>query len=137
MQIEKTGPGPYAEVKEDGVEVAIALGDDSLNFDCNELQKDAQVTIDVVLGNDGKLCVGAENGSQYVANLIIPPARYETVDLPMTLEEEALPEDIDPGCITPKPTTETVRVPLAPEEMEAVRLILWTVNEISTQREMF
>ena len=44
-------------------------------------------------------------------------------------EEPELPEDLDPACLTSLPTTERVRVPLAAEEMEAVRLILWTVTD--------
>ena len=72
---------------------------------------------------------GVEKGVEYVANLIIPPVRYEDVPLPVTLEEPELPEDLDPACLTSVPTTERVRVPLAAEEMEAVRLILWTVTD--------
>ena len=129
MQIEKNGSGPWPEVNLDGVKITLSAGGESLVFDCSGLQEDSQVTVDVVRGQNGGLAVGVENGTDYVANLIIPPASYETVPLPVTLEEPDLPEDLDPDCITPAPTTESVRVPLSPEDMEAVRLILWTIND--------
>ena len=129
MQIEKNGSGPWPGVDVEGVTVTLTVGESSLAFDCAALQEDGQVTVDVVRGHDGGLAVGVENGTEYVANLIIPPARYEDVQLPVTLEEPDLPEDLDPACITPAPTTESVRVPLAASDMEAVRLILWTVTD--------
>lgn len=129
MQIEKNGSGPWPGVDVEGVTVTLTVGDDALSFDCAALQEDGQVTVDVVRGHDGGLAVGVEKGVEYVANLIIPPARYEDVPLPVTLEELDLPEDLDPACITPAPTTESVRVPLAASDMEAVRLILWTVTD--------
>ena len=129
MQIETKGSGPWPSVEVDGVKVTLTVGDDALSFDCAALQEDGQVTVDVVRGHDGGLAVGVENGVEYVANLIIPPVRYEDVPLPVTLEEPDLPEDLDPACITPAPTTESVRVPLAASDMEAVRLILWTVTD--------
>ena len=129
MQIEKNGSGPWPDVEMDGVTVTLTVGENALSFDCAALQEDGQVTVDVVRGHDGALAVGVANGTEYVANLIIPPARYEDVPLPATLEEPDLPEDLDPACITPAPTTESVRVPLAASDMEAVRLILWTVTD--------
>lgn len=129
MQMEKKGSGPWPGVEVDGVSVTLTVGESSLTFDCAALQEDGQVTVDVVRGHDGGLAVGVENGVEYVANLLIPPARYEDVPLPVTLEEPDLPEDLDPACITPAPTTESVRVPLAASDMEAVRLILWTVTD--------
>lgn len=129
MQIEKNGSGPWPGVDVKGVTVTLTVGDDALSFDCAALQEDGQVTVDVVRGHDGGLAVGVEKGVEYVANLIIPPVRHEDVPLPVTLEEPDLPEDLDPACITPAPTTESVRVPLAASDMEAVRLILWTVTD--------
>ena len=129
MQIETKGSGPWPGVDVDGVKVTLTVGDDALSFDCAALQEDGQVTVDAVRGHDGGLAVGVENGTEYVANLTIPPAHYEDVPLPVTLEELDLPEDLDPACITPAPTTESVRVPLAASDMEAVRLILWTVTD--------
>ena len=130
MQIEKKGSGPWPVVEVDGVTVALVAGEERRDYDCAELQDDSQVVVDVVRGPDGHLAEGVETGGEYVANLIIPPARYEDVPLPMPLAEaEDLPEDIDPACITSAPTTERVRVPLSPEDMEAVRLILWTVTD--------
>ena len=129
MQIEKNGSGPWPGVDVEGVTVTLTVGDDALSFDCAALQEDGQVTVDVVRGHDGGLAVGVEKGGEYVANLIIPPVRYEDAPLPVTLEEPDLPEDLDPACITPAPTTESVRVPLAASDMEAVRLILWTVTD--------
>lgn len=129
MQIEKNGSGPWPGVDVEGVTVTLTVGDDALSFDCAALQEDGQVTVDVVRGHDGGLAVGVEKGVEYVANLIIPPVRYEDVPLPVTLEEPDMPEDLDPACITPAPTTESVRVPLAASDMEAVRLILWTVTD--------
>ena len=129
MQIEKNGSGPWPGVDVEGVTVTLTVGDDALSFDCAALQEDGQVTVDVVRGHDGGLAVGVEKGVEYVANLIIPPVRYEDAPLPVTLEEPDLPEDLDPACITPAPTTESVRVLLAASDMEAVRLILWTVTD--------
>lgn len=137
MQIERKGTGPWPEVDVKDAVVSITVGEDTRAFDCAQLQTDAQVTIDVVRGFDGHLAEGAANGSEYVANLIIPPKRYTEIDLPMPLAEEELPEDIDPACITQAPTTETVALPLTADEMESVRLILWTVNETNTHQEAF
>lgn len=134
MQIEKQGAGPWPVVTVDGVTVTLTLGEESRSYDCAELQEDAQVVVDVVRGHDGGLAEGVENGTEYVANLLIPPARYEDVPLPVPLAEAAdLPEDLDPACITPAPTTERVRVPLDAEGMAAVRLILWTVTDNPTE----
>lgn len=128
MQIERKGAGPWPGVEVNGVTVTLTVGDAALSFDCAERQTDEQVTLDVVRGHAG-LAVGVENGTEYVANLILPPARYEDVPLPAALEEPDLPEDLDPACLTPAPATERVRVPLSAEDMEAVRLILWTVTD--------
>ncbi len=137
MQIERKGSGPWADVNVDGVNVTISVGEESRQLDCAALQQDMQVEVDVVMGFDGHLAEGTANGSEYVANLIIPPRRYADMDLPTPLNEEPLPEDIDPQSITPAPVVETVPVPLEEEEMEAVRLILWTVNPVNTEMEMF
>lgn len=133
MQIEKNGSGPWPGVDVEGVTVTLTVGDDALSFDCAALQEYGQVTVDVVRGHDGRLAVGVENGTEYVANLIIPPARYEDVPLAATLDEPSLPEDLDPACITDGPTTESVRTPLSAADMEAVRLILWTVTNNSVE----
>lgn len=129
MQIERKGSGPWPGVEVDGVTVTLTVGEERRVYDCAALQTDTQVTVDVVRGHDGTLAEGVANGGEYVANLIIPPARYEDVPLPMPLAEEELPEDIDPACITSAPTTESVRVPLDAADMAAVRLILWTIND--------
>ena len=129
MQIERNGFGPWPVVDVAGVQVRLSVGEEFRVFDCAVLQGEGQVTVDVVRGHDGGLAVGVEKGVEYVANLIIPPVRYEDAPLPVTLEEPDLPEDLDPACITPAPTTESVRVPLAASDMEAVRLILWTVTD--------
>lgn len=130
MQIEKNGSGPWPGVDVEGVTVMLTVGDDALSFDCAALQGDGQVTVDVVRGQDGGLAVGVDNGTEYVANLLIPPARYEDVPLSTPLAAaEDLPEDLDPACITSAPTTERVRVPISAADMEAVRMILWTVTD--------
>lgn len=136
MQIERKGNGPWAEVAQTGAVVTISLGDDEKIYDCAALQQDAQLVIDIVMGFDGHLAEGIANGSEYVANVIIPPKRYTDVDLPVTLAEEPLPEGVDPQSITPAPVVETVPVLLEEDEMEAIRVILWTVNEIPTHEEM-
>ena len=136
MQIEKKGSGPWADVSQTGAVVTISLGEDEKVYDCAALQQDGQLMIDVVMGFDGHLAEGAANGSEYVANLIIPPKRYADVDLPVTLAEEPIPEGADPAGFTPMPVVETVPVPLEEDEMEAIRVILWTVNEIPTHEEM-
>lgn len=133
MQIERNGPGPWPVVDVDGVQVTLSVGEDSRVFDCAVLQGDGQVTVDVVRGIGGKLTEGVENGTEYVANLLIPPARYENVPLPVTLAEVDVPDDLDPMCISSIPTTQIERVPLDEEDMAAVRLILWTVQESKTE----
>lgn len=137
MQIERKGSGPWADVAVDGVLVTVSVGEEKCQFDCAALQQDMQLTIDLVMGLDGRLCETAANGGEYVANLIVPPRRYADVDLPVTLAEEPLPEGVDPQGITPAPVVETVAVPLEEEEMEAVRLILWTINPVNNAMEMF
>lgn len=136
MQIERKGTGPWAQVNQSGAVVTIALGEDEKTFDCTALQQDGQLVIDVVMGFDGHLAEGIANGGEYVANVIIPPKRYADVDLPMPLNEEPLLEGVDPQSITPVPVVKTVPVPFDEDEMEAVRIILWTVNEIQTHEEM-
>ena len=133
MQIERNGSGPWPVAEVDGVQVTLSVGEDSRVFDCAALQGDGQVTVDVVRGIGGKLTEGVENGTEYVANLIIPPARYEDVPLPVTLAEVEVPDDLDPRCISSVPTTQIERVPLGEEDMAAVRLILWTVQEPQTE----
>jgi len=133
MQIERNGSGPWPVVDVDGVQVTLSVGGDSRVFDCAVLQGDGQVTVDVVRGIGGKLTEGVENGTEYVANLFIPPARYENVPLPVTLAEVDVPDDLDPMCISSIPTTQIERVPLDEEDMAAVRLILWTVQESKTE----
>lgn len=133
MQIERNGSGPWPVVDVDGVQVTLSVGEDSRVFDCAVLQGDGQVTVDVVRGIGGKLTEGVENGTEYVANLLIPPARYENVPLPVTLAEVDVPDDLDPMCISSIPTTQIERVPLDEEDMAAVRLILWTVQESKTE----
>ena len=133
MQIERNGSGPWPVAEVDGVQVTLSVGEDSRVFDCAALQGDGQVTVDVVRGIGGKLTEGVENGTEYVANLIIPPARYEDVPLPVTLAEVEVPDDLDPMCISSVPTTQIERVPLGEEDMAAVRLILWTVQEPQTE----
>ena len=51
----------------------------------------------------------------------------------MTLAEVEVPDDLDPMCISSVPTTQIERVPLGEEDMAAVRLILWTVQEPQTE----
>lgn len=129
MQIEKKGSGPWATVKQSGTAITVSLGEDERSFNCADLQRDARLEIDIVTGFDGHLAEGIENGAAYVANIIIPPKRYAEVDLPMTLNEEPLPDGIDPACVIERPLTETVPVTLDEDGMESVRVILWTVNE--------
>ncbi len=133
MQIEKKGAGPWPTVSVDGTTVSITACGETRSYDCNALQGDAQVVLDIVRTADGGLAEGVANGVEYVASLIIPASRYENVPLPMTLEEPVLPEGVDPASISPVPTTETVRKELAATDMEAIRLILWTITENSTQ----
>ena len=133
MQIEKKGTGPWPTVSVDGTTVSITACGETRAYDCNALQGDAQVVLDIVRTADGALAEGVANGVEYVASLIIPAARYENVPLPMTLEEPVLPEGVDPASISLAPTTETVRKELAATDMEAIRLILWTITENSTQ----
>ena len=82
MQIERNGFGPWPVVDVAGVQVRLSVGEEFRVFDCAALQGEGQVTVDVVRGIDGKLTEGVENGTEYVANLIIPPARYENMPLP-------------------------------------------------------
>lgn len=137
MQIERKGSGPWPKVYVDGVVVTLEVADDRLSYDCAALQRNMQVIIDVVMDYDGHLAEGVANGSDYVANLIIPPARYADVDLPMIMEDEPLPEGLDPACIMEPPKVETVAIPLESDDMEAVRLILWTINENTNYQETF
>lgn len=154
MQIERKGAGPWADVSVEGVLVTISVSDESRQFDCAALQQDMQLTIDLVMGLDGRLCETAANGGEYVANLIIPPKRYADVPLAVCAatdggeprsgsEAETTLSASDSECatgsgaerhladtqsITPPPVVETVAVPLEAEDMEAVRLILWTIR---------
>lgn len=125
MQITRIGNGPWPDVQVEGVKVTLSAGKESLVFDCAELQADVQTVLDVVRTHDGRLAVGAANGTAYLAHLTIPPRRYEGRALP--LAEAELPEGLDPMCITSAPTMEWVRLPMSPEDMAAVRLVLWPV----------
>ena len=68
--------------------------------------------MDVVRGHDGGLLLLAWKRRGICGQPDYSPVRYEDVPLPVTLEEPDLPEDLDPACITPAPTTESVRVPM-------------------------
>ena len=134
MDIIRQGTGPWPEVSVTGTTVTLTVGDNGLDFNCAELQRDEQVAVDIVSGHDGEMTVGTDNGIAYIANLIIPPARYADVPLPATLAEEPeLPEDLDPLCIALAPTVQRERLPLTEEDMAAVRLIIWTLTETNNQ----
>lgn len=125
MQIVKMDKGPWPQVSVDGVKVCITVGDQEKVFDCQALQQDSQVCIDLVRSPQGELLTGVANGTSYVANLTIPPARYREVPLPVT----PAGDDVDPSCINDSPATELVRIPLETEDMEAVVLQLWAITE--------
>lgn len=131
MQIEKKGSGPWPNVAVDGVRVTLIVGANLREYDCAALQGEAQVTVDVVRTASGKLAEGVANGAEYVANLIIPPARYADVPLPMPSavadEPEGAAGDTDPSTDTPG--MEQAYEPLCAADMAAVRLILWTISD--------
>ena len=74
MDIIRQGTGPWPEVSVTGTTVTLTVGDNGLDFNCAELQRDEQVAVDIVSGHDGEMTVGTDNGIAYIANLIIPPA---------------------------------------------------------------
>ncbi len=118
MEIEKFGSGPWPGVSVSGVTVTLTACGETRAYDCAALQGDAQVVVDVVRGEDGRLAEGVAGGGEYVANLIIPPARYEDV----AAAEGTAAEDVETGA-------ERARVTLDAAGMAAVRLILWTIND--------
>ena len=75
MQIEKKGAGPWPTVSVDGTTVSITACGETRSYDCNALQGDAQVVLDIVRTADGGLAEGVANGVEYVASLIIPASR--------------------------------------------------------------
>jgi len=117
MQIEKKGNGPWADVSVSCGAVSIAVGEEVLLLNCNALQQDSQMFIDIVRGANGSLVRGVENGSEYVASLILPPARYKDVPAP---------EGSSSGMGSESTVQE--RIPLD-ETLAAVRLVLWTVTD--------
>lgn len=117
MQIEKKGNGPWPGVTVACGAVSIAVGDEGILLNCNDRQQDSQIFIDIVRGADGSLAEGVENGSEYVATIIIPPARYKDVPAP---------EGTSSGMGTESTMQE--RIPLD-ENLASVRLVLWTVTE--------
>lgn len=74
-------------------------------------QKDTEKIIDISLDGDMNLTTGL--GRWYVANIIIPPRKYEMVDSGQVGEDEL-------------PIFERVAKPLSLDE---VQLILWTLPE--------
>lgn len=52
--------------------------DDALSLNIAKYQKDEENTIDICLDNDMQLKMGL--GMYYVANIVIPPRTYKTVD---------------------------------------------------------
>lgn len=118
MQIEKLGSGPWPQVAVNGVAVTLTVDDQSTTYNCADLQQDEPVTVDVVLCADGAMAEGVDVGVAYIANLIIPAAVYMDV----------LSDDSDIG-------TARVRAPLTATEMEAVRVVLWTVTELQNSKE--
>lgn len=131
MQIEKKGSGPWPNVAVDGVRVTLIVGTDSREYDCAALQGEAQVTVDVVRTASGTLAEGVANGAEYVANLIVPPARYADVPLPMSSAVADEPDGAagDTDSITDMPGMEQSYEPLGAADMAAVRLILWTISD--------
>jgi hypothetical protein len=111
MQIEKLGSGPWPQVAVNGVAVTLTVGDQSKTYNCADLQQDEPVTVDVVLCAAGAMAEGVSVGVAYVANLILPAADY--MDAPS--------DGSDIG-------TARVRAPLTATGMEAVRVVLWTVE---------
>lgn len=124
MQIERKGTGPWPEAVVAGTKVSITACGETREYDCDELQGDAEVTLDVVRTADGGLAEGASNGVEYVATLIVPAARYE--EIPVLLA-------VGPDGGSPEQTMESQRVPLNDADMEAIRLVLWTITENTTQ----
>lgn len=119
MQIEKKGSGPWPEVTVSCGAVAIAVGDNAILLNCNDRQQDSQLFIDIVRGADGSLAEGVENGTEYVASIVIPPARYKEV---------AAPQPLSGGMYSMEESTSLERIPLD-EDLTAVRLVLWTVTD--------
>lgn len=96
MIIEYKGNPPYNEFTlEDNV-----LTINCRDFDLDELRADSEVVIDVIDENN------------YVANIIIPPNEYETV-------QDGLDENGNPKYI----------MLLKPLNLDKVKLILWSKNK--------
>ena len=123
MQITKMGDGPWADVSVEGTTVILTVGEQSRVYDCDELQQDAPVTFDLVMDANGHLTDGVDCGDTYVANLTLPEARYVTPPTPEGTADADMPEP--------------QRVPLTAEDMEAVRLTLWTVTAVPSGDGMF
>lgn len=92
MIVEKMSElGNFEEYSVDGS--TLSIGDRVVEID--ELQKEEQVIIDII--EDGR----------FIANIIIPPAKYEEISEPAVEGESSAP---------------AVKLPV---DMDAVKLILW------------
>lgn len=103
--------------KNEGQKIAYTAKGTVINFDemisvnLAKFQKDTETVIDVSLDEDMNLTTGL--GRWYVANIVIPPRKYDMVDTGEVSEDES-------------PIFERVAKPLS---MDEVQLILWTLPE--------
>jgi hypothetical protein len=102
MIITKIQPGPYVKWNLEGTKLIV----EDIEIDLEEEQKDSQVIIDIC-GENGELIVGL--GNMYVASIIIPPAKYELVEI----------DELDENG---NPIYSMNKIPL---DLESVELVLW------------
>ena len=72
MIVKKLGSGPWADYQINGAAVTI----ESLEIDCQAIQSEHPVVVDVCDDGAGNMVIGSEAGRRYVANLIVPPQNF-------------------------------------------------------------
>ena len=126
MQITKKGCGPWAEFSVRDTSLSLSIGEETLSFNCANLQTDNQSVVDVVRTADGQMVEGVCHGTDYIANLIIPPAKYHDVALPVP-EGKSRSSEALPGMM--EQTSKRERLTFSSEDMAAVKLVLWTLTD--------
>lgn len=78
MRVIEQNEGPKVQYTIDGSKIIFLFNAEKLELDLEAEQEDVQKIIDLCLGEEGNLIRGV--GKWYVANVVIPPREYETVE---------------------------------------------------------
>lgn len=110
VKIEEVNEGTKIDYEQIGTKL---IFDDMLMINCEKYQKDFDITIDIVSTLFGDLTIGADKGTKYVAQVMIPAAQYDDV------------KNDDGDDSTQSQNMSRVKKPL---NMSDVTLRLWSID---------